>query len=76
MWPPGRWQTLKNLEKGIKLTLSPFVGAQVPELTLGKQREREDFGYLFQQHLAVRLEQAQTLLVSKGTFILTMAQWL
>lgn len=47
------------------------VSAQVPDT--GEQEEKEDWWYLFQQHLAERPQQAQTLLVSKGTFV---AQWL
>lgn len=73
VWPPGRWQMLEDLEKGLKLTPTPSVGAQVPDTR--EQGEREDCGYLFQQHLAVRPQQAQTLLVSNGTFVLSVARW-
>lgn len=65
---------LEDLEKGLKLTPNPSVGAQVPDTR--EQGEREDWGYLFQLHLAVGPQQAQTLLVSERTLVLTIAQWL
>lgn len=73
LWPPGRWQTLEELEKGLKLTPTPSVGAQVPDGR--EQGDREGWGYLFQQHRAVRPQQAPSVLVSQGTFVLTVARW-
>lgn len=55
-------------------THTPSVGAQVPGTR--EQGEGEDWGCLFQQHLGVRPQQALTLLVSKGTFVLTLARCL
>lgn len=53
------------------LPLTSSVGAQVPGTR--EQGEGEDWGCLFQQHLAVRPQQALTLLVSKVAFVLTLA---
>lgn len=64
-------------EKGAQDDTPPptsSVGPQVPGTR--KQGEGEDWGCLFQQHLAVRPRQALTLLASKVTFVLTLARCL
>lgn len=74
MCPLCRWQTLEDLEKGLQLTPTLSVNAQVPDTR--EQGEREGCGSLFKQHLTARSQQAQALPVSKGTFVWTVSQWL